>query len=446
MTRYLLSCLLASVFFFSPVSICFSQDDPELLSPIDIPSSPNPVGSGARALGMGGAFIAVADDATAASWNPGGLVQLEAPELSVVYDAFYRVESNHFGNSPAASGEETVNKGSINYLSAAWPFRRFNRNMIISLNYQRLYDFTRQWDFPLNTAAAGLELNQNVHYRQEGGLSAIGLAYSTEIISQLSFGFTLNLWDDDLSPNSWETRIFQSGAGMNGGERFDAQSLTDDQYAFEGINANFGILWIVNPHLTLGAVLKTPFKADLYHEHDFKTAMQFPELPKFSAANGRRTITEETLEMPMSYGIGAAWRPVHNFMVSFDLYRTEWDEFVLEEGNGRRTSPLTGKTFEEAGVDPTHQVRIGAEYLHITNKFIFPLTAGIFYDPEPGEGSPDDIYGFGLGTGVGYGRFHFDVAYQYRTGRDVGGVILEGYDFSQDLEEHTVYLSAVIHL
>ena len=53
---------------------------------ISIASSPNPVGSGARAVGMGGAFIAVADDATAASWNPAGLVQLERPELSIVGD------------------------------------------------------------------------------------------------------------------------------------------------------------------------------------------------------------------------------------------------------------------------------------------------------------------------------------------------------------------------
>ena len=43
------------------------------------------VGSGARAFGMGGAFIAVADDATAASWNPAGLSQLEKPELSGVF-------------------------------------------------------------------------------------------------------------------------------------------------------------------------------------------------------------------------------------------------------------------------------------------------------------------------------------------------------------------------
>src|SRR5258708_4530544 len=42
-------------------------------------------GSGARALGMGGAFLARADDATAASWNPAGLSYLRLPEVSFVY-------------------------------------------------------------------------------------------------------------------------------------------------------------------------------------------------------------------------------------------------------------------------------------------------------------------------------------------------------------------------
>ena len=41
--------------------------------PPTIFSAPMPSGSGARALGFAGAFTAVADDATAASWNPGGL-------------------------------------------------------------------------------------------------------------------------------------------------------------------------------------------------------------------------------------------------------------------------------------------------------------------------------------------------------------------------------------
>ena len=38
---------------------------------------------GARSLGFGGAFVALADDATAAFANPAGLIQLARPELSI---------------------------------------------------------------------------------------------------------------------------------------------------------------------------------------------------------------------------------------------------------------------------------------------------------------------------------------------------------------------------
>jgi hypothetical protein len=50
----------------------------------------NRPGSGARAAGMGNAFIAVSDDGTAASWNPAGLSQLRKPELSLVHSASWR--------------------------------------------------------------------------------------------------------------------------------------------------------------------------------------------------------------------------------------------------------------------------------------------------------------------------------------------------------------------
>ena len=45
----------------------------------------NRTGSGARAAGMGNAFIAVSDDGTAASWNPAGLAQLREAEFSLVH-------------------------------------------------------------------------------------------------------------------------------------------------------------------------------------------------------------------------------------------------------------------------------------------------------------------------------------------------------------------------
>lgn len=43
------------------------------------------MGLGARALGMGGAFVAVADDGFASSFNPAGLVQLKRPIFSASY-------------------------------------------------------------------------------------------------------------------------------------------------------------------------------------------------------------------------------------------------------------------------------------------------------------------------------------------------------------------------
>ena len=47
-------------------------------------------GMGARAMGMGGAFVAVSDDATAAYWNPAGLGMLEQWELTSMV-----IEANH---------------------------------------------------------------------------------------------------------------------------------------------------------------------------------------------------------------------------------------------------------------------------------------------------------------------------------------------------------------
>jgi hypothetical protein len=55
-----ISCLLACLLSWScRTGTAFSQD-----FDLEIPICMDPVGSGARAVGMGGAFIAVADDAT----------------------------------------------------------------------------------------------------------------------------------------------------------------------------------------------------------------------------------------------------------------------------------------------------------------------------------------------------------------------------------------------
>lgn len=370
------------------VLVCvFGMDSPAFADLLEIPSSFHPVGSGARALGMGGAFIAVADDATAASWNPGGLIQLERPEISLVLDATHRIERNEFALHPEADGRETVSLASLNYLSTAYPFTILGRDMVVSLSYQRLFDFTRQWSFSLDQIADdGSIFHDDIDYRQDGALSAVGLAWAVEITPLLSVGVTLNRWDDDLSPNEWEQEIVMTGHHDIAGHAITTYDRRVNRYAFSGTNANIGLLWRIDTDLTLGAVLKTPFEAALHYQRSSSTMVAFGDSAESASEYDIRQSEGKTLVMPLSFGLGLAWQITRTMRVALDVYRTEWDDFVLRDASGNETSPITGTSLDEADIGPTHQVRVGFEYLYITDDLILPITPACFtIPPRPRE-------------------------------------------------------------
>ena len=408
---------------------------------VEIPSSFNPVGSGARAIGRGGAFIAIADDATAASWNPGGLTQLKTPEASMVVFGVHRKEDNNFGTNPEADGLHSISETDVNYLSAAYPFELFNRNMVVSLSYQRLYDFTRNWNFILSQPTS----DSNWNYEQDGSLSALGLSYCIRLIPQLSMGFTLNIWNNDLTPNKWEQKYQKTESGLFGsGHPYLQKFYKHETYTFEGVNANIGILWRLNYRLTIGAVLKTPFNAEI--EHRIRSDSIITSDGKSLEVPQNYTLNEE-LKMPMSYGIGFAYNFSDHVSISGDIYKTEWNTCVYKKENGQEVSPFSGSE-EQPDISPSYQMRLGAEYVFIQKEkgYIIPIRAGIFYDPAPSAGSPDNIYGFSLGAGfTKNNRFSIDIAYQYRIGNDVGKLLLPHFQFSQDISEHTLYLSAILY-
>ncbi len=414
---------------------------------IEVPSSPNPVGSGARALGMAGAFVAIADDATAASWNPGGLIQLEKPELSLVGAYVYRSEDNTFDAQPEASGSQSVDIFNLNYLSGALPFTAFNRNMIVSLNYQRLYDFNRSWQFDMNHQPHFPYHTgpQSYDYEQTGALYALGLAWCVQLVPSFSAGITLNLWNDFLASQSWK-QDYRAGANIRvGGVAGTHTESKQETYSFEGYNANLGFLWHITGKWTLGGVFKSPFTADITHKVSGWDAVIYPESPAHNRENTYEYRFDDKLKMPMVYGLGLAYRLSDAFSMALDVHRTHWNDFEYQHRDGRRTSPVSGRNIDESDIDPTLSVHLGAEYLIIGNRTVIPIRGGVFYDPAPADGSPDDFYGIALGTGLAYERYIFDIAYQFRFGNDVGKSTLEHIGFSQDVREHTVYASLVFH-
>jgi hypothetical protein len=260
-------------------------------------------------------------------------------------------------------------------------------------------------------------------------------------VPTFSLGFTLNLWEDGIYSNGWEVAARARYADRNN----VIEQRLNESFSFSGINANLGFLWSVTDSLTLGGVFKTPFTADLEHQYRKVSTSYSPKYPKYRDTDVDSHSTSEEMTMPMSYGLGVAYRFSDEFTSSLDVYLTHWQDFVLKDARGNETSPVTGKPVGESDISPTVQVRLGSEYLFIMPKYIVPVRAGFFYDPAPALGGTDPYFGFSVGSGIGVGRFIFDFAYQYRFGLDVGKSILRAHRFSEDVHEHAFYTSLIIH-
>jgi len=450
------------ILIFLIMAFSVSDAAAQIVQTVEISSSPNPVGSGARALGMGGAFIGVADDATAASWNPAGLIQLETPEISVVGAYNHRSEDTTYKAFPDASGPQDISTTDLNYLSVACPFTAFGRNMIVSLNYQHLYDFNKEVRYGYrftDLTPPALSLQQQINYDQEGSFKSISPAFALQLTPGLSLGITFNVWNHSLYENKWESHYRSQGNGNFAGFPFTVRTKIDDSYTMDGlkvdslnpsvwqnVNFNLGLMWNISSTVTLGAVFKSPFEAQLEHDYRFESTLTFPTFPAGNSYNEIRRTETVALNMPMAYGLGLALRLSDQLTMSADIYQTRWSDYVLRTADGSKMNPITGKPQSESDIDSAVQVRFGCEYLIMAGyQYVIPLRAGVFYDPEPAQGSPDDFYGFSLGSGIAYKQFVFDAAYQYRFGRDVRTATVGNEDSTQDVDQHTVYMSVIYH-
>jgi len=418
---------------------------------LEIPSSFNPVGSGARALGFGGAFIAIADDATAASWNPGGLSCLVLPEFSIVTGVTYRKESNRFNSYPEASDSHRISEEEINYLSFVYPFAINNYNMVIAITYQRLYELYRNWDYSYTTQTDSFSFLTNQVYVQSGSLSAFGVSYCLELNPNFSLGITFNFWKNGLTDNNWKQKYDIKISGAQNEAPIYGYLNKTEEYEFDGFNMNIGTMWYINKKLSFGTVLKTKVNADIDHRINERWEEISPDFPETNQFGSRDESRAEYLTLPMSYGIGVAYKFSDDLILSGDIYRTCWSDFVLKLKNksGYEINPISGKPSQTSEMDSTTQIRIGGEYILAKkpNKSATLIRAGIFFDPAPTVKGHDNFYGCALGLGyTNINILTIDCTLQYRTGNGIGESYLEHMNFSQDVREYKLYFSSILYL
>ena len=249
--------------------------------PPSIFAAPLPRGSGARALGVAGAFTAVADDATAASWNPAGLIQLERPEASFMLRDTRVVQEHQEDSESFSVGDDKFDNDNLNYMSAVYPFRWAKRNFVFSLNYQEAYDFNQTFTADIHstssqsyqeastrvyteidlqhvendivemdvlsrlTTSQKSALNQilsqdtlsELDFEQEGIIDAVTPAFAAELTPKLSIGAAVNFYQDSpLLDRRIRSRILAKYSGQSGSTAsITDQNTTEGVYAYQGI-------------------------------------------------------------------------------------------------------------------------------------------------------------------------------------------------------------------
>ena len=429
--------------------------------------SPSPVGSGARAAGMADAFIAIADDATAASWNPAGLVQLQRPEISIVGSFNALSEEFHSSVQEGLNSSQYSDSLELNFLSVVYPlpFSIGTKNLTLSLSYQRKYDFTRTFDVATTTIDASgpdpIITDSTFDFEQTGGLATISPSLALELTERLSVGASFNFWRSSfLSENGWEVEVDQRAEATAGGEPLSItnQAIREEYDELSGENYTIGALWKVTPKFALGLRYDTSFTADV----DYETELVRNGIPLVSVSEDRE------INFPDTWAIGASLRVNDRLTLAFDFSRTDWNDFYVERADGQKFSMIDGTNLDDPATHtefgPTHTARLGAEYVLIPKttgaqlNALWSLRGGLFFDQEPasgrsgeliGDGDPDDFYGAAFGVGLlAYQRINIDFAYQLRYGHDVNSDFISGaetLDFDEDVFQHRVLLSTVIY-
>jgi len=176
------------------------------------------LGVGARPLGMGGAFVAIANDLTAGYWNPAGLVQTRGRGVAIMHSETFGQLLNHdylSYSKPLASpgisaiGVSLIRLGGGGIKITAWdPIK--NRPYVVKetghADYALFLTYAAERDQNLSWGA-----NAKLIYRKIADNSAFGLG--TDLGALLSLGhfrLGLNLQDATTTLLAYDTGEKQS--------------------------------------------------------------------------------------------------------------------------------------------------------------------------------------------------------------------------------------------
>jgi len=365
----------------------FAQDGASAVGPPAFEFSfSNP---GARAMGFGGAFTAMADDATAAFANPAGLVQLIEPEISLElrswnystpYTAGGRYEGapSQIGIDTLAglrTGESAATLHAPSFLSYVHPGPRWS----FALYRHQLARFAS------NTATNGLfgggssccqKRALDVVERIDLDIVSYGVAAARRLTDRISFGVGVQYHRSALAISTRMFRpaddsiasFFAPNPFRTDREVMALEYHLTDSTSF-GITA--GMMW-KGPRWRFGGVYRRGPRVTLSGVGTAGPA----NLSGLSAGSiiGR---TDVEIEFPDVFAIGSAFQTSDGSLT----IGVEWDRVgyssILESIGGAPEIEVGSLSLEDAD-----EIHLGCEYVFLRSDPLVAVRAGLWRDPN----------------------------------------------------------------
>jgi long-chain fatty acid transport protein len=427
---------------------------------------------GARSLGMGGAFLGLADDASAAEANPAGLTILRKPEVSLEVRNYLEQQifttSGTFPEIVRTPFTHHSDRAVISFGSFVMPVKKFTFGIyyheplnnegggVVAPTTDEITGRTTplpnfylpteivnqdQVNFvgdPITKAACEqrrLQLNNPfacLEFRVDPFISALqvrqrtfGIAGAWQIHPRFSIGVTAR-----------HQRFLESAATFRFTQQFDPKQVliqataeerngTVEQVEQSDTTFSVGFKWAPTDKISFGGVYKQgpQFDAPLFYA-DQTTDFEFI------------TAAETKFHMPDIAGLGVSVRPISALTINLDAVHVKYSNLVDDFVSATADVSSIAKPFSAEDV---LELRFGAEYLFST-KIPFALRVGYWRDPAHSvvwngplnhpnfiaeallypEG--EDQNHMSVGAGVAWQRFQIDLAYDTSDHYKVGSI------------------------
>lgn len=387
--------------------------------------------AGAKAMGMGFAFTAQADDPSAIYFNPAGLTQLKGQ--NVMFGVTYvRENGGEFtGTTPVddfTTGFTTVKSETqkdLNFFIPNAYYTRTTNSGFVSYGVGIFAPFGLGQEY--KNKSASIFRNQITEIDLQTLVVNPTIAFKIEEILSVGFGIDYMYGKAKLTRTPWNPALLP----FQNGNAFDLKLDGDgDAWGY-----NIGLMLKPSPSLRIGASYRSPFTLDI-KDGDVTLSNIHPGVaPAFAGLTA--TKAKATISMPATFALGAAYA-MGRLTVEADADWTFWHSYRSLPIDFRDNRPgVLPDVDQPKNWNDVVALRLGAEFRPTDP---LALRAGFVYDPSPvpadtmGPELPDaHRFNYMVGAGYKFANWTVDGAFMYvdkfdRTVNNQNNATLTGFN------------------